>query len=471
MQRWHLTLGLTATALGAAVLAPRLLPRFAAGPAELPVAAPPAPPPLADAAPQATGPGSLSVTAGLDRDAVVRGRPDERFLVIELTGPDEAPAGASGPVDLAVVVDASGSMSAEGKIGYARDGARYLVSELSPQDSFALVTFADFASTVVPLTPVLDRSRIGRAIDRVAEGGSTNLGDGLAAGAAELARAPAGDLRRLVLLSDGQANVGLTDPDALAREAARLAASGVTISTVGLGLDYNEDLLAKIADLGGGAYEFVDTPGELRTALAGELDRQRATAARAAHVDVRLPAGVELLEVLGWEPTRTADGFSVFVGDVQARAKRKIVARVRVTGTGDRVAVATVDARWDDVVLDRPAAATIVATAAVTDDPRVAAGSTVPERAIAASQAYRNARIEQSNRAYKAGRRDEAKGLLADAEQVLSVASHDYAAPALAEDARRAAEQASTIEMYDADSEQGKRAVKQSQELSRARAK
>jgi Ca-activated chloride channel family protein len=471
MQRWQLTLGLGVAAIAAAFVAPRLFPWLSApDPAQGPQA--PLPLPIAKATPptppDSTGPGSVAVSVSLDQKAVLKGVPSDRFLVIDLSGPDRAPDGsARAPVDLAVVLDTSGSMAEAGKIDYARNGARYLVSELGETDSFALIGFNDFASTIVPLAPVGDRVRAERAIDRVTIGGGTNLGDGLEVAARTLATAPPGEIRRLVLLSDGQANVGLTDPDRLARRAAQIAATGVSVSTVGLGLDYNEDLLARVADLGGGTYDFVDTPQQLHSVLAAELDRTSSQVARGARVEIELPAGVQPLEVVGWDAQRTARGWSVYVGDVYAHAKRKIIARVRVTPAGEEMPVAAVHATWDDVLLHRAASSDAGASVSVTEVAAIAAASVDTPVAVEANRAYGNWYREESNQAYKAGRREDAKNLLDQAVQVLTVASTSYNAPALAEDADDAAEQAGVITRYDANSDEGKRSVKESQEKAR----
>ncbi len=466
MTPWKLTVGLAVSAAGAALLAPRLLPWSSLGavaPDPLPVAAPPEVGGVIT--PDRTG--SVNLAARLDHGAVPRGVPTERYLVVEVAGPDHAPGGARSPVDLAVVLDASGSMSDERKIDYARKGAAFLLSELGPSDGFALVTFSNRAHVLLPMGPVGDQTLARRAIQQVVEGGGTNLGDGIEAAIREIRRASPSDVRRVVLLSDGQANVGETDPGALARLAAGLASEGVTVSTIGLGVEYNEDLLARISDLGGGSYDFVDTPNELQAALGDELARSASLVARGATVEVNLPEGVELLEVIGWPATTSRNGYSVYVGDVYAAARRRIVARVRVTGTGDEIAVAQASTRYDDLASGGSAVARTEARSRVTADLREVAASAVPDVGFVASRAAGNWYAEKSVVAQRAGRKEDARQMVQQAREVLITASKAYQRPELDADLQRFDNNNAILESAPLASPAASRAVKSTQEDAR----
>jgi Ca-activated chloride channel family protein len=257
-------------------------------------------------------------------------------------------------------------------------------------DVYSLVTFADDATVVIPSTPVTDAYALHRAIDGILEGGGTNIYAGLDKGAIEVRRSLGEDrVGRIVLLSDGNANVGITDPDALGRYVATLASQGVTVSTVGLGLDYNEDLLARLADLGGGTYDFVDDPRELEAVFTDELERSASMVARSTRVEIELPPGVEPLEVIGWDATRTEKGWSVAIGDIHAGNARKIVARVRVSGaTVGPLPVASVTADYHDVVDGVLAKSLASATADVTDRVEIVEASLDKETAVEAVRAW-----------------------------------------------------------------------------------
>ena len=320
MKRWHLTAGLSVLAGLAAALVPTILERI-----PLP---PPDPVPVPAPVPQ-TGP--LTLTQRLDQSAIPAEGVSERYVVVEVTAPDDE-SGTRRPVHLAVVLDTSGSMSGRDKIAMARMAARELVDELRPADSFALVGFSDSTRTYIHgASADGDKAAWGRIIDGIDPSGGTNLYDGVATGFEELEAMEGDAVDRLVVLSDGMANVGVTDPGALRSLAASHTADGITVSALGLGLDFNEDLLAAMSDAGGGSYAFVDRPGELGELLHDELAAMAAIAARQAVVDVAMSPGVELLDVYAPSAETREDGFRVFLGDVHAGERRKIVARVRVT--------------------------------------------------------------------------------------------------------------------------------------------
>lgn len=419
MQRWHLSLGLALVAVTAAGLAPQLMPART--------------PTLVDHPAPVDASGRLVLEAGLDRSAVLTGQANERLLVVRVSGEPGSGPLQRRPVDVGVVLDASGSMSAQGKIDFAKRGALRLAQRVQPVDSYSLVVFADHARVVVPATTDVNALDIGRAIDRIYEGGGTNLYAGIEQGANQVHSALRdGHVGRVIIMSDGHANAGVVDPAAFTRAAAALASQGVTVSTVGLGLDYNEDLLARIADVGGGSYDFVDDPRELEAAFSDELEAAGAVVARQVHVAIDLPAHVEGLDVFGYEAQRTARGWSVYLGDVYGNSERKIVARVRIGATGTEPSdVASIRAEYLDLVTERAASARVSVQAHPTRDPRALEASVAPEWALDAHRAYGNWYLDQSTRAYQRGDRAGSRTLLERGKQVLQQASEDLEAPEL----------------------------------------
>jgi Ca-activated chloride channel family protein len=415
--------------------------------------------------PTTDAPGHLTLTAGLDRTALVANRPDERFLVVTLTAEQvEAPL-LDRPVALAVAMDTSGSMAMQDKMAHAKSGAALLARSLEArEDTFAVVTFADDATVVVP-AGVTDAARAERAIAGVLEGGGTNLYAGVMAAADQVANVP-GVHPRVVLLSDGNANVGISDPTALVRMAASLQARGITLSAVGLGLDYNEDLLTRISDAGGGTYDFVDDPAELAGAFTDELDRAAAVVARAARVEISLPPGVEGLELLGWNAERTATGWSVLVGDLDAGKSRNLVARVRVDTRTPTPAltVASATATWTDVIEDAVASASAVAVVEVTEDAQRAANAYDKDNAKEAVRSMGNAMLDRSARAYEEGRIGDAQAIATQGWQLVATENVALDDPELAAEVAEIQKQAEVYQSTAPSTAEGKRAIKSSKE-------
>ena len=219
---------------------------------------------------------------------------------------------AQRPVDLVLVLDRSGSMTGD-KIEDAKKAVLGLLEHMNPDDRLALVSYATGVTVHGPLTrgDKAGRDRLAAAIMRIEAGGNTNLGAGLSEGLRILERSEGERSGRLVLLSDGLANEGVTDPDRLASMASRAMEMGFSVSTVGVGLDFNERLMTSLADHGGGDYTFLEDPAWFADTFHKELRDARQVAARSLEIRVPLPAGVVLEYAAGY-PVVVENGQAVF---------------------------------------------------------------------------------------------------------------------------------------------------------------
>ncbi|NOY25891.1 MAG: VWA domain-containing protein [Oligoflexia bacterium] len=466
MQRWHLTAGLAGATAVAALVIPTLR-----GPTASNLPSPAPQPPIATPGISQGFDGALQLSATLDRSALLVGSQQDRYLVIDISAPD-MPGDLRRPVNLAVVMDTSGSMAGRGKIDNARMAAAELVGQLGPEDTFSLVTFSDVGRVVVPTTAVTDQSRLARLVKSIRPGGGTNLSSGLKQGLAQLSDPSLEGVRRVVLLSDGMANIGVTDVNSLAQEAGSRVSQGVTVSAMGLGLDYNEDLLTAMSDAGGGSYHFVDRPGQLAAMFSKELRQMTRVAGREVAVDVTLPQGVSLQQIYGWGATTTTDGYRVFLGDVHGGETRKIVARVHVDApSAGTVGVADVRLRYSDADTGRLADEAVAVAAVVTPDAAVADSSTNKTAGIAAAKAHAGALLDQSARSYSSGDVAGNQRQLAQAEEDLKWMGVLYDAPELKAQVADIAEQRRAFRAAAPTSDAGLRQVKKSKESARAYAR
>lgn len=211
---------------------------------------------------------------------------------------------------LTFVIDTSGSMAREGRLELVKDSLRKLVRALGRGDSIAVVAFGDDARVVLPPTRATDESTITSAIEELEPGGSTNLEAGLRLGY-ELARKTLlGDgIDRVILASDGVANVGLTDADAILRQIRDDAASGIELVSVGVGMgNYNDVLLEQLADQGDGFYAYVNDLTEARRLFTEDLTGTIQSVALDAKVQVEFdPAAVASYRLIGYENRAIAD--------------------------------------------------------------------------------------------------------------------------------------------------------------------
>jgi Ca-activated chloride channel family protein len=167
------------------------------------------------------------------------------------------------PLNLGLVIDRSGSMQGK-KIQYAREAAGYAVEQLLPSDRISVTIYDDRIDTLVPSTLATNKTRIIRQIQRITPRSMTNLHGGWVEGGVQVSKyLKSEQLNRIILLSDGLANHGQTNPDIIASDVHGLAQQGVSTSTMGVGDDYNEDLLEAMATSGDGNYYYIESPDQL----------------------------------------------------------------------------------------------------------------------------------------------------------------------------------------------------------------
>lgn len=242
-----------------------------------------------------------------------------RYLHIALRAP--AATQARAPVDLALVLDRSGSMNGA-KWHQARQAALQALGQLTAQDRAAVVIFDHEVDTLVPLAPVmpLTRQMAEQALLGIAPRGNTDLGGGWLTGCGLIGQeAPGERLRRCFLVSDGQANAGITDASELGQHAHQLRQLGVVTSTFGVGDHYNEELLGLLADAGGGAFHDIAQAEGIPALIARELGD--ALDVVCADTQVRLTWEAPLkVEVLGSWPVETGVGaLTIGLGDLVSR--------------------------------------------------------------------------------------------------------------------------------------------------------
>jgi Ca-activated chloride channel family protein len=234
-------------------------------------------------------------------------------LLITVRSPEPAPSVSRQrpALNLALVIDRSGSMAGS-KLSYARKAARFLAGELSERDRLAIVTFDSEVKVLVPSQPVRDPLLFISAINTIDSGGSTALFDGWLAGATEVANQldPQG-LNRVLLLSDGQANHGLTDAGAIAARVEGLTQRGISTSAFGLGSGFDEDLMGAVAAAGDGTLAQIETPQQLADLYASELNGLASTVGRKVSLGIRARHGAELVDVLNDLPRTSAGNFQL----------------------------------------------------------------------------------------------------------------------------------------------------------------
>ena len=268
----------------------------------------------------------------LDQIAAPGGQVVERHLIVTVETPDAVPPGEQAhslsgrdALHFVAVLDISGSMSGS-KIAAAKQAVRAAMDRLQDGDVFSLVTFSTDVRCPLSAKPVNAGMRrvLESSLQEIRAGGQTALCGGL-----ELGITQAIDARQstnlVLLLSDGQANVGETDVEAVGCRAIDARAKGVTVSTLGVGNDYNEALMAEIAIDGGGRFYHIADASQIAMYLTGELGEMTSLAARNASVTLDLPTGTGVHTFSSAYPVR---GLCVSLGDIPVSTSLEVVLRV-----------------------------------------------------------------------------------------------------------------------------------------------
>jgi len=242
------------------------------------------------------------------------------------------------PVDLALVIDRSGSM-AGAKLMRVQQAALALLAKLGDGDRVSLISYSGTVTTHLIRQPMNDRGRgrLRREILGMKADGSTALGPALEAalrlmGRARRHRRP-GVLAHVMLLSDGRANVGETRPRVLAERAAQAFQRSVSLSTLGVGLDFNDVLMIALATQGGGNYHFVERNDQISRVLEAETRILATSVARAMVLRLSLAQGVTLHHCYGYATTRGSEGIHIRVGALRSGQERNIVLRLGLPAT------------------------------------------------------------------------------------------------------------------------------------------
>lgn len=313
-------------------------------------------------------PSSAAVTVRVDVDrTVLPADSTERAVVkIGLDGIRLPRRDLRPPVNVALVIDRSGSMGGD-KSAHAREAALEAVARFSPDDIVALVVYDNRIDTLVPAQRVGDGRRLREAIRGIEPRGGTALHGGVMGGAAEV-RKHFEDRRfvnRVILLSDGLANVGPSSPEELGRLGASLMKEGIAVTTIGLGLGFNEDLMTRLAQRSDGNTYFVEHSGDLPRIFAAELGDVLNVIARRVVIEIEFPEGVRPLAFVGRDGTIRGRRAELTLNQLYGGQEKFALIEVEVApgAAGVQREIARARVSYEDAVQQR--SATVTASRAV----------------------------------------------------------------------------------------------------------
>lgn len=373
-----------------------------------------------------------TVTLRLEVDrAVLPANSTERAIIkIGLDGLRLPPRAARPPVNLALVIDRSGSMSGD-KIAKAREAALELVRRLGADDIVSLVAYDSGVQTLVHAQRVGDGRRLEAAICGIEAGGNTALYGGVTRGAEQIRRhlEDGRYVNRIVLLSDGQANVGPSSPEELGRLGASLMKEGVSVTTIGLGLGFNEDLMTRLAQRSDGNTYFVEDSADLPRIFAAELGDVLNVVARRVVIEIEFPAGVRPLHFVGRDGLVRGQKAELVLNQLYGGQEKFALVEVEVApcDAGAEREIARAVVRYEDAVNGRAATLTAGRSIRFSGEMRaVVASANHRVQADYAENALAVAK-DQAVALVDAGKRDEAGKLLRQRSAELESLGETYA--------------------------------------------
>ena len=271
----------------------------------------------------------IKIDLALDKHFLLPGDRQVAYLMINLTAPEEV-AGKRPVQNLSFVIDRSGSMSG-GKLEYTKESVSFAVGHLGAQDLCSVVAFDDMVSLVAPSRKVENKDMLKQSVMSIYPGGSTNLSGGMLLGLREVRLAyKIEQINRVLLLTDGMANVGVTDHSQLIEKALDMAAGGVSLSTFGLGEDFEEDLLMAMAEAGSGNFYYIQSPDQIPGIFQQELSGLLRTVAQNLTVRVKPGQEVAISGVLGY-PFTAGDGVTINLPDIYSGETKIILIKLVIS--------------------------------------------------------------------------------------------------------------------------------------------
>lgn len=271
-------------------------------------------------------------------------------VLVKMTGTGTA-MGARMPLNLCLILDRSGSMEGP-PMEYMKRACSYVVDLLEPNDILSIVAFTDQAELIMPARRVVNKQLIKQHIDMLQVGNTTDLYGGIQLGAGQVASvASSGHVNRALLFTDGEPTAGIKDFSSIVGQVAEQKSRGVTLTALGFGSDYNEELLAAIAKRSGGNYYYITRPELIPEIFRKELETLMNVVARNVKLRVNTSRWVQVRQIYNKLPTFGHRSAEVTLADIERGQTQTAIIEMELGNRpGGKYRVAKVEVIYDDSV-------------------------------------------------------------------------------------------------------------------------
>ncbi len=372
--------------------------------------------------------GAVKLNASLSHGTLPNYASSEVYASIKLTASDFVSEDRA-PLNVSLVMDRSSSMAGD-KIKQSKLAALALLDQLGAQDRIAIVSYGSNVSVEVPSTMVTSKNRkkLKQVIENMEVGGMTNLSGGFQQGCDIVAKSLSKEsVNRVILMSDGQANRGMTEPGQLAGLAGECFERGVSATTIGLGLNYNEDVMTQMAVAGAGNYYFIDDEKAMAQVFEKEATGLSATVAKKAKLVIDLAPGVELLKLHGYKYKESKNKVTINLAEFSSRQHKDILMHLSVSAqkSGERP-VLGMSLTYEDLLVAKKTSKTAKLTATVSADEKVVAKN-VDRKVYSHAQKIEVAEtMKLAMDEYEKGNQEKATQLIEQQRSAMKQASQTY---------------------------------------------
>jgi Ca-activated chloride channel homolog len=363
----------------------------------------------------------IQIRSELASPIILENNQEKNYLKISLTG-KKVDASVRVPINLAIVIDRSGSMSGQ-RIAKAREAAIFAVNMLNEDDTLSIVAYDYDAKVIVPSTKVKDKQKLINLInENIVAGGGTALFAGLSKGINQVEKQLSKDkVNRIILLSDGQANIGPTSVSELSDLAIIAAKKHIAISTFGIGADYNELLMSSIASYSDGNHVFVNNSLDLENVFVREFNDVMSAIAQDVIITIQLKDGVKPVRLLGRDGVIKDNQVTVRMNQIYSNQEKYLLLEVIPPKgkVGENKTLAEVSFEYDNLRTKKTEKKTDTIKIAYTDRQEVV-DDAILQDVVAESEIQKvTLENEKALELYNQGNLDAAKKILDDNSKML----------------------------------------------------
>lgn len=360
--------------------------------------------------------GQIQIRSELASPIILENSQDKNYLKVSLTGV-KFESDKRIPINLALVIDRSGSMSGN-RIEKAREAAILAINMLNEDDTISVVAFDSDAEIIIPATKVTNKQRLINQINNnVTARGGTALFAGLSKGINQVKKQLSKDkVNRIILLSDGQANVGPSSVGELSELAVIAAKKNIAITTFGIGADYNEVLMSTIASYSDGNHVFVDNTLDLENVFVREFKDVMSVVAQDVVINIQLKEGVKPVRLLGRDGSIKDNQVTVKMNQLYSNQEKYLLLEVIPSkgNTGEDKTLAQIELKYDNLLTNETENETQQVKIGYTNKPEVVKDSVI-EDVVAETEIQKvTLENEKALEMYNAGDKAAAQKMLED---------------------------------------------------------